>query len=88
MTQRLYTIFDKIADDAGPLFGAKNDDVAKRQFRNFIKESNNNPSGIKINIDEYSLVYVGDFDTTRMTLTSIDRPVVLNVMYGDKENEK
>lgn len=56
MTMKLYTIRDNIAEEFGPVFVAKNDNVAKRQFINLIQEN-------QINITDYTLWYVGDFYT-------------------------
>lgn len=36
---RLYVIFDKLADEAGPVFEAKNDKVAYRQFMNSMPDN-------------------------------------------------
>ena len=39
MIQRLYTVRDLVAEENGPIFTAKNDGVALRQFR----DSNRHP---------------------------------------------
>ena len=53
----MYSIFDKKAIEYGPIFFAKNDAVAVRQFNNFMHgESILYP-------DDYALYKVGDFDT-------------------------
>ena len=54
MVMKLYTIRDNIAEEFGPVFVAKNDNVAKRQFIDLIQEN-------QINITDYTLWYVGDF---------------------------
>ena len=56
MTMKLYTIRDNIAEEFGPVFVAKNDNVAKRQYINLIQTN-------QITITDYTLWYVGDFNT-------------------------
>lgn len=73
----LYTIFDKVAKDAGPVFAAKNDGVARRNFDNLIKEN-------KINkISEYQLYRVGFYDSENMLVTG-ENPSLIEV---EAENE-
>lgn len=58
MKQCLYTIYDKVAEQAGPLFCAINDGVAIRSTINVLKEV--------IDIDEYALYKVGTFEPHSM----------------------
>lgn len=51
----LYTIYDKVAKEAGPIFEAKNDGVALRQITDMVKNQ-------AIKISEYHLVKLGTFD--------------------------
>ncbi len=39
MKQNLYTIYDKVAKIAGPIWTAQNNEVAIRNFRHHIKEA-------------------------------------------------
>lgn len=55
MTYKLYSIFDKDAEEFGPLFNAKNDVVASRYVGEMIKEVKN--------FDSYALYCMGEFDT-------------------------
>lgn len=58
-----YSIFDVVADEYGPLFGSKNDEVAKRQFKNLVAaERIADPK-------DYELWYVGTFDTVDASFT-------------------
>ena len=41
MITNIYTIRDKVAEEVGPLFQAKNDAVAIRQFKQLVKDSEN-----------------------------------------------
>lgn len=54
-TVGLYVIKDKVADDVGPVFSAKNDGVAKRHYNDSISQ-------VKYP-DDYQLIRVGYFDT-------------------------
>ena len=48
MNTELFTIYDKVACEAGPIFQAKNLDVAMRYVSQMIKDN-------KINLKEYDL---------------------------------
>lgn len=52
----LYAIWDKKAEEYGPVFTAKNDEVAKRNFNALIKDQPIHP-------EEYQLCWVGEFDS-------------------------
>lgn len=60
MKQNLYVIYDKTAEEAGPIFQAVNNGVALRQVVNVLKPL---PASLR---DEYKLVKVGEFDTLTM----------------------
>lgn len=61
MKYGMYCIYDKIANDSGFPFDAKNDGVALRKFQSFLagltKENEN------LSTDEFELRYVGDYDS-------------------------
>lgn len=63
MTIRLYTIYDRVAEEAGPIFSAINDGVAVRQFRQLSREIS------PIDKDSYKLYFLGQFDTSVMSIT-------------------
>jgi hypothetical protein len=65
MKIRVYTIFDRLAQECGPLFSAKNDAVAIRGFRIALKESRE---------DEHQLLFVGEFDTEHAHLEGLGAP--------------
>ena len=67
----LYTIFDKLAKESGPLFEAVNGDVARRNFMNLIKENRLNPT-------EWSLYEIGKFEHDTMGVFIHD-PILLEV---------
>lgn len=54
---RVYSVFDKTAEEFGPPFVAKNDGVAMRQFNDFRREKL--PPHI---VDEFALYYLADWD--------------------------
>lgn len=56
MTYNIYTIYDKVSKECGPVFQAKNFGVAKRYLEDMVK---NNP----IKLDEYTLYQIGSYDT-------------------------
>ncbi len=62
MINELFTIYDKVAQEAGPIFQAKNLYVAMRYVEEMIKNSN-------INLTEYDLVRLGSFDSESMSIS-------------------
>ena len=61
MINELFTIYDKVAQEAGPIFQAKNLYVAMRYVNDMIKDN-------KINLSEYDLVRLGTFDSESMSI--------------------
>ncbi len=57
MKVNIYTIYDKVACEAGPIFQAKNDGVALRCFMSLMKDT---PNVVPSDYDVYCL---GEFDT-------------------------
>lgn len=55
MQYKLYSIYDKDAQEYGPLFNAKNDIVASRYVEEMLKEVNH--------VDSYALYCMGEYDT-------------------------
>lgn len=68
MLIQLYTIYDRIAEDAGPIFCAKNDGVANRQYQHLLNEYQTDPLHFKLH-------RLGSFNTSTMIITSLDTPV-------------
>lgn len=58
---RLYSIFDNVAGEYGLPYPSKNDKTAIRMFRNILHSTQN------VDVDDYSLFYVGDFDSDNGT---------------------
>ena len=55
MIYNLYAIYDKDAEEYGPLFNAKNDVVASRYVEDMIKEVKN--------VDSYAVYCMGEYDS-------------------------
>lgn len=66
MKIELFTIYDKVAQEAGPIFQAKNLYVAMRYVNEMIKDN-------KINLSEYDLVRLGTFDSESMFLSAFPK---------------
>ena len=66
MKVNIYTIYDKVACEAGPIYQAKNDGVALRCFMSLIKDT---PS---VNPTDYDVYCLGVFDTESRTFNPED----------------
>ena len=67
MVMYVYSIYDKVADESGPLFTAKNHSVAMRQYRAVLKDS---PAA------EYDLLCVGEVEQSgHIALKAYDQVV-------------
>lgn len=65
MNMFLYVIYDKVAQESGPVFSAKNDGVAMRSYVQTIKQAD--PS-------EYSLLKVATYNTEPVSVEGINPP--------------
>lgn len=83
MKYNLYTIYDKVAQECGPLFEAKSDAVASRSARNLLQDVQSP--------DEFRLLLVGYIDKTtgqiiaKIVPVEID-PYSLEIQLTDKES--
>ena len=66
MIYNLYTIYDSVAKECGPVFQAKNDGVALRCFMSLIKDTPN------INPTDYDVYCLGEFDTDSRSFVPVD----------------
>lgn len=64
MTYNIYTIYDKVSEECGPVFQAKNFGVAKRYVEDMVKRD-------PIKLDEYALYQIATFDTETCKLISL-----------------
>jgi len=77
MLYNVYTVKDKLAEEAGPPFIAVNDKVAMRQFRQMgIPQSLQN---------EYELLKIGYFDSIDISITP---DIVYNVIDTKEEEHE
>ena len=60
----LYTVYDRVAEEAGPCFLAVNDAVAIRQYRQLLKDSQ------VVTDDEYHLFRLGSYDYKSMQISA------------------
>lgn len=78
MIMRLYSLYDSVAEEFGPLFSAKNDDVALRNMIQMFAE-------MKVNIaslNSFHLFHVGDFDTELGKLDSVNSNEEIYIDYA------
>ena len=66
MNTELFTIYDKVAQEAGPIFQAKNLYVAMRYVNEMIKDN-------KLNLHEYDLVRLATFDSETMSISVLSQ---------------
>ena len=66
MYNELFTIYDKVAQEAGPIFQAKNLYVAMRYVNEMIKDN-------KLNLHEYDLVRLATFDSESMSISVLPK---------------
>jgi 23S rRNA-/tRNA-specific pseudouridylate synthase len=62
----VYTIYDTVAKESGPLFYAKNLTVAQRSFNNLLKDLDEETR------KEYELRLIGVFNTTECKFENIE----------------
>lgn len=53
---KLFSVYDRKAEEFGPLFEAKNEDVAIRQFKNMLSSER------MLSPEDYNLYCFGEFD--------------------------
>jgi len=58
MTEQLYAIYDKLAEEYGPLFDAQNEAVAQRKYLTSLKKHD-------LKEEEYVLTFIGTYDTDK-----------------------
>lgn len=67
----LYVVYDKVAGEAGPVYTAKNDAVARRMYAGLVEREG-------INRDEYLLIHIGQYDN----IGTLDQlPYVVSATY-------
>lgn len=71
MKSGIYAIYDRVAEECGPVWAAKSDAVAVRNCRNVLKDSR---------ADEFMLYCLGSFDSEAIVVVGLEkaRQVVLS----------
>lgn len=62
----VFSVLDRVAGEYGPLFVATNKDVAMRLYRRLLRDES------VVELQEYSLIHVGDFDSETGKLIQIE----------------
>ena len=65
MLKRLYTIYDKVAMEAGPIMQFNTDEAAQRAYPKAF-------NGDSAPMSDFMICYIGDFDTELMNVNGID----------------
>lgn len=65
---RLYAIYDRVAEQGGPIFSAVNDGVAIRQYRALLQQVS------PVDRDAYKLYLVGRYDQDAMRVFEMVNP--------------
>ena len=73
MKVNIYTIYDSVAKECGPIFQSKNHDVAVRAFKSLISDTPN------VNVSDFDLYYLGEFDTETCSLVPLEVPFTIPV---------
>lgn len=73
MKVNIYTIYDSVAKEAGPIFQSKNHDVAVRAFKSLISDTPN------VKLSDYDLYCLGEFDTEKCSFVPLDVPFIIPV---------
>lgn len=78
---KLYVIYDVVAEESGPIFQAKNDGIALRNYQTMLIQQ-------KVNPQDYSLWYIGDYNSESMRVEP-QKPeeVIVSVNMEDPEDE-
>lgn len=76
---KVYSIFDRVAKECGPLFTAKNDDVAVRNFNNLLVSER------VCNHSDYMLYCLGEFDPEKPILEGFGVPTLINTNLEDDD---
>jgi len=74
MKLNIYAIYDRVAEECGPIWAAKSDAVAIRNARVSLKE---------VRPDEYTLFVLGTFDPTTVKIEGfVAREVLISSVKG------
>lgn len=68
MKRNLYVIYDRVAEESGPVFEAVNDGIANRRYKALISEQSHE----WFDENDYILFQVGTIDKTTNVVTAIE----------------
>lgn len=78
MVSRLYSVYDRVAEEYGPVFEARNDAVAIRAYKDLFAKSLHGP------LNEYDLTFMGFiFDHDTGDLVATDPRCTIAVQYEE-----
>ena len=77
MIVKLYSVCDTVAEEFGPIYSCKNDEVAKRAFHDLIKDS---PSPL-----DYDLYFLGTFNSDTGFIDPVTLPVRVNLVSSSDD---
>ena len=79
----LYTVYDVVAEECGPIFEAKNDAIARRQFDNMLQSQR------VAYPKDYELHCIGFFDREKIKLSArdISRKITLAAVATEEMND-
>ena len=80
MKVNIYTIYDSVAKECGPIYQAKNHDVAVRDFRSLISDTPN------VNPLDYDLYCLGEFDTEKCSFVPLEVPSTVPIVNISEED--
>lgn len=64
----IYAVYDRVAEECGPVFSARNDGVAMRAYRQMMHDN-------RATVGEYKLVRLASYDTISMLVSPEVVPV-------------
>ena len=74
----LYAVYDRVAEESGPIFDAKNDGTAARAARDLVM----NAKGARPH--EYQLLKLGTIDHEKNVLTALPAPLDVHFMSDEE----
>lgn len=83
MKTNLYVVYDRVAEESGPVFEAKNDGVALRRFSMLMQE--NSSKGLIP--EDFRLLKVGEIDHSTSLVIPTDIPEIVDTVHQFKEKE-
>lgn len=84
MKRNLYVIYDRVAEESGPIFEAQNDGIANRRFQALLAEQTHE----WFDALDFLLFHLGDIDkTTNIIYPLPPREVHIKISLLDEEND-